>query len=245
MNTVRKAFSRRHIWKTALIAVLIVVFLRLGVWQLSRLEERKAANAVLAAQLAQPAFSVNGLVNSAEWETLADRAVTATGTYDFANQLVLVQQRAQSQLGVHLVTPLQLDGSDAIMLVDRGWVPTVEAAPESIAQFDEPGLVTVTGTLQASERLPSTARTDFDSAEFERDVFQINIPRLQRQMPYDLLPVFLLQAPDADQGPLDQPFRQEPVVDLSNGPHLSYALQWFSFSIIALIFYLGYLQRYG
>lgn len=245
MNSIHKAFSRRHIWKTALIAVLLVVFLRLGVWQLSRLEERKAANAVLAVQLAQPAVSVNALVDSAELESLADRAVTATGTYDFANQLILVQQRAQSQLGVHLVTPLLLEGSDAIMLVDRGWVPTLEADPETIAQFDEPDQVTVSGTLQASERLPSTARTDLDSAEFERDIFQINIPRLQRQMPYDLLPVFLLQAPDADQGPLDQPFRQEPVIDLSNGPHLGYALQWFSFAVIAVIFYWGYLRRYG
>ena len=160
-------------------------------------------------------------------------------------QLVLVQQRAQSQLGVHLVTPLMIDGSDAIILVDRGWVPTVEAAPESIVQFDVPGTVTISGTIQLTERLPSTARADLDSAEFKRDVFQINIPRLQRQMPYELAPVFLLQAPDADQGPLDQPFRQEPRNDLSNGPHLGYALQWFSFAVIAIVFYFGYLRRYG
>ena len=97
MNTVRKAFSRRHM-ENGVDCCVDRGVLRLRFGQLSRLEERKAANAVLANAVGATSFSVNGLVNSAEWETLADRAVTATGTYDFANQLVLVQQRAQSQL---------------------------------------------------------------------------------------------------------------------------------------------------
>jgi surfeit locus 1 family protein len=240
-----KIFSRRHIWKTVLIGGLILLFLRLGVWQLSRLQERKAANEVLAAQLAQSSFSINDEVDSVEWEPLLDRGASAIGTYDFENQMVLVQQRHNGQFGVHLVTPLLLDGSDKAVLVDRGWVPSAESEPGVIAQFDEMGTVEVVGFVQNTERLPRTARTDPNPTLFEREIFQINTPRLQEKLPYDLLPVFLLQTPDPDQTTFDIPFRSEPEIDLSDGPHLGYALQWFAFAIIAVIFYTAYLHRFG
>ena len=52
---------------------------------------------------------------------------------------------------------------------------------------------------------------------------------LRAQMPYELLPFYILQAPTGNEAP---PFRQKPEIDLSEGPHLSYAIQWFLFTLI-------------
>lgn len=243
MNILRQAFSRRHLLKTVLILVLVVAFVRLGVWQLSRHQERVAANAVLEAQLAEPSVLINEVTDSAEWGSYTDRTVSARGAFDFDNQMVLVQQRALGRIGVHLVTPLLLDGAEQAVLVDRGWTPSDAAAPGEIDQFDVPGTVTLDGFVQATERLPRTADGGLDSAEFEREIFQVNIPRLQTQLPYDLLPVYLLQAPDDGALPSDLPYREAPQIDLSNGPHLGYAVQWFSFALVAVGFYAAYLRR--
>ncbi len=53
-----------------------------------------------------------------------------------------------------------------------------------------------------------------------------------------LLPVYLLQSP-APEGNVTLPYRSEPEVDLSEGPHLGYALQWFAFAITAGVIYLA------
>ena len=62
--------------------------------------------------------------------------------------------------------------------------------------------------------------------------FWINIPQIQGQMPYPLLPFFVEAAPLADQSIL--PVSGYDDIDLSDGPHLSYAIQWFSFTAILI-----------
>jgi surfeit locus 1 family protein len=61
-------------------------------------------------------------------------------------------------------------------------------------------------------------------------------------MPYELLPIYLLQAPDGSADGL--PYRAEPERDFSEGPHLGYAVQWFLFAAILGAGYLGYVARH-
>jgi len=68
-----------------------------------------------------------------------------------------------------------------------------------------------------------------------------NVGRIQAEMPYALLPIFIQETHDpAWQGP---PYRQEVKLDLSEGPHMSYALQWFAFATILGIGYPFYVRR--
>jgi surfeit locus 1 family protein len=70
----------------------------------------------------------------------------------------------------------------------------------------------------------------------------VDIPAIQAQVPYELLPVYLLQVPP--EGNATQlPYRAEPEVDLSDGPHLGYAIQWFIFSLILGIIYVRYVNK--
>ncbi len=210
---------------------------RLGFWQLDRLAQRRASNAELVQQLALPPLSLAGdalpaeLVDGGDLTALKNRAASARGTYDFSHQVVLKLQNWQGQPGVHLITPLLIEGSSRAVLavlVDRGWVPYAEAAPDSQRQFDEPGPVTVTGRFQLSQPLPAAA-TQPGSPQAEW--YRLDIAALQAQVPYPLLPVYIQQSPPPG-GNVKLPYRVEPVYDLSDGPHLSYAIQWYSFAVI-------------
>jgi surfeit locus 1 family protein len=56
---------------------------------------------------------------------------------------------------------------------------------------------------------------------------------LRSRLPYSLYSLYLRQVPDSTLPAF--PRRLEPPA-LDDGPHLSYAIQWFSFALIALIF---------
>jgi surfeit locus 1 family protein len=132
-------------------------------------------------------------------------------------------------------TPLRMAGSDQAVLVDRGWIPYTQADPAARAPLDKPaGPVRVSGLARASQARtffllpadptasPSTPRLDA--------WFWANIPQIQTQVPYPLLPFYLEAAPTPSEAAL--PLAAYDDIDLSDGPHLSYAIQWFSFAVI-------------
>ena len=76
--------------------------------------------------------------------------------------------------------------------------------------------------------------------EPQAEWYRVDIAAIQAQMPYKLLPIYVLQAP-ANNGEL--PFRRERVIDLSEGSHFGYALQWFTFSLGLGIAYVVYVRK--
>jgi surfeit locus 1 family protein len=234
------ALSRRLWWSALIVLIGMAVMVRLGFWQLDRLAQRRAYNAALAHQLALPPLPLAGdtlpveLRDSGDLTALKNRSASARGTYDFSHQVVLKLQNWEGAPGVHLITPLLIEGGSRAVLVDRGWVPYTEATPESQRQFDEPGPVTVTGLIQLSQPLPAASS---QPAGPQAEWYRLDIAAIQAQMPYPLLPITIQQSPPPG-GNVKLPYRVEPVLDLSDGPHLSYAIQWYSF---ALIFGGGYI----
>lgn len=242
--------SRRYILMTLLVLTAMAVMARLGVWQLDRREQRLARNADLAAKLEAPPVLLNAAASADPWPLPADRddirntQASATGQFDFANQVVLVQQNYQGQPGGHVVTPLLLDGSNKAVLVDRGWVPAADVQTGAWTHYPAEGDAhsdSVTGALQPSQILFGKAAeqaAEQAGAGPKTEWYRIDIEALQQQMPYELLPVYLLQAP-GPAGNSALPYRSAPEVDLSEGSHLGYALQWFAFALTAGIVYVA------
>ena len=175
-----------------------------GIWQLGRLEQRQARNAVLKARLARPVLEVrSGLsADSARW-----RRVTASGVYEFGAEKTWPGRSFEGTPGVALVTPLRLaDGAE--VLVDRGWVFSPDAFHVDHARYREPETAEVTGIAM----IPPRGRGDVDVSGFLPFVIQ-----LEGRDPSGGLP------------------RRWPRPVFDNGPHLSYAIQWFSFALIALV----------
>ena len=236
-------FDRRWRWTTLLVLAAMAVMVRLGFWQLDRLAQRRARNAQIARQLALPPLDLTDAPLPADPNVLKNRRVTVRGQFDFTRQVALLYQNWMGTPGIHLVAPLRIEGSNRAVLVDRGWIPEAEAAPERWSQFDKPGTVVITGFLQLSQP-PPRGRTDgkaVASPSFQNAWYRIDIPALQAQMPYDLLPIYILQAPSDDDG-THLPYRSEPSFDLSDGPHLGYAIQWFIFALILGGGYLRYIS---
>lgn len=235
---IQTLFGRRWWWVTLLVLVLMGVLARLGIWQLDRLEQRREYNRALEAALAAAPVDLTTDSLPAEPSSLKDKSVIATGTYDFDNQLVLTVQNWGGRAGVHLVTPLVLPGGDRAVLVDRGWIPERENNPAGRAKYNENGEIAVEGAAALSQTLPN-GRSSVPE-EPQTEWYRVDIAAIARQMPYELLPIYVLQAPEGNE---QLPFRSEPEIDLSEGPHLSYALQWFIFSLGLGIAYVVYVRK--
>lgn len=233
-------------WKTSLLVIAaVIVMIRLGLWQLDRLDQRRAFNARVEEQLAQSALEISEENLRADLYNMEYREAIVLGEYDHDRQVVLRNQDWQGRLGVHLLTPLIVQGSDRAIMVNRGWIPYEDFEAGKLSQFDENGLVEVNGVIRRSQTKPRIGgRADQIPAEGEPPLQAwnwINVGGIAGQLPYELLPVYLQGSPEPSRDQM--PYRTQLELDLSEGSHLGYAFQWFTFALILAIGYPIYVSR--
>jgi len=231
-------FNRQWWWTTLLVLAGMAVLSRLGVWQLDRREQRRAYNAEIRAQLAQPPLSLNDADLPADWSTLKNRQASARGEYDLARQVALTNQLWNNSPGFHLLTPLLIQGGSKAVLVDRGWLPAAQQSAGDWSAYDVSGLVQVTGYIKLSQTLPGSSAPTGPALEW----YRVDVAAIQAQLPYELLPVYVQEAPLPGVEPA-LPFRAELDADLSEGNHLSYAIQWFIFATILGVSYVHVVKQ--
>jgi surfeit locus 1 family protein len=228
---------------TIAIAIVIVLCIRLGFWQLDRLRQRRALNVRIATRLTAPAIADAGAL--ADTAGVIYRVFTARGTYDNARSIVLPGRSYRGSPGVHVLSPLRLVGRSDAVLVNRGWIPSADAATVPLEQFAQLDTLTVRGLVLpfpgAGQSLAPAARAA-SSADtgFRRTWFRVDAAALRAQYPYPLLPVTVQELPAANAD--RYPVRLEPPA-LDEGPHLGYAMQWFSFALVGVIGWLALVLR--
>lgn len=238
MNLLRHLFNKRYRLTTLLVILACGVMIRLGFWQLDRLAQRQAFNAEIRQKLNAPPLPLNGKTPVENPEALKFRSATVRGSFDHTQEVALLGQSWQGRAGLHLITPLVIEGSQQAVLVDRGWLPIDASEPEAWRDFATTGPVEITGAIQLSQPRPHAPPWQ----KPELKIFRVDIDRLQHQISYPLLPLVIVQAPKPGQTEL--PYRSKPDVNLTNGPHLSYAIQWFSFTLILAIGYTGFVRQW-
>jgi surfeit locus 1 family protein len=218
---------------TVLLIVVVAACVRLGFWQLARLDERRALNAGIAARLEQqPIRDISQISDTAG---TAYRTATARGLYDNDRYVVLPGRAYTGVPGIHLIMPLRLAGRAGAVLVNRGWIPAPDAATINARDFAVLDSVTVRGlVLPFPGSGQSLARRDATrpGATFTHVLYRIDEAELRAQFPYALADV-LLQELDGAGGPRYPTQLAPPPLD--EGPHLGYALQWFAFAVIGVI----------
>lgn len=240
----RSMLSRKWILTTLLVLAGGVLCVRLGIWQLDRLAQRRAFNAHFIDMQSAPTLDLNTELPR-DLPNMEYRHVQVTGTYDFANQVALRNQYHDSEYGYHLLTPLLLDNGAAV-LVDRGWVPADgNDSPEGWSRYDEAEQVQVQGVMRLGPTKPdlggvpdptlAPGQTRLDFWNFA------NLERISQQIPYPVLPVYI--QPDVDANDNTPPIPYQPEIDLTEGPHFGYALQWFTFATLLYLGYPFYLRR--
>jgi cytochrome oxidase assembly protein ShyY1 len=223
----------RWIVFTIAVVVAVVVMINLGFWQLRRLDEKQAFNAAVERRIDQPAVALDELllagaaVGDDQLAAVEWRPVEVSGEYLPDEELRVVNRSQRGRAGDNVVTPLRLDDG-RVLLVARGFVPLgQEAAPAP------EGEVVLDGRLRRSEVRRTGALSDPATGELA-EAQRIDIPRLTDQLPGDVVPMYveLTSSQPAENGPFPETI-VEP--ELGEGPHLSYAVQWFLFSAIAVV----------
>ncbi len=219
---------------------------RLGVWQLDRLAQRREFNAHVLEQRAAEVLEL-GTVPDADLPALLGmefRSVMATGIYDFDCQVALRNQYWEGQYGYALMAPLLMEDGRAV-LVERGWIPAEYDTRASWGQFDENGTVRVQGVIRIPQAEPDMGGVPDPTpvpGQAGLDFWNIaNLERIQEQILYPLMPVYIQKAPNEEVSELPQPL--EPDVVVTEGNHLGYAVQWFTYASLLFFGYPLWLRR--
>jgi cytochrome oxidase assembly protein ShyY1 len=204
----------------------------LGLWQLDRLDARREFNEIVAERVEQPPVAFDELLTNAGTDAdpsdLEWRQTLVTGSY-LPGQILWFNRSQDGVAGDNVLSPLvTVDGTT--VLVNRGFVPLGTTAPPA-----------PTGSMEllARVRVPQQRQlgqlTDpADRSEPLTEVRRIDLDALAQQLPAPLAPVYVdlvdaIPAPAAtDPAPLPPP-------TLDEGPHLSYAVQWFIFAACVLV----------
>jgi surfeit locus 1 family protein len=233
---------------TLLVFAVAAMCVRFGFWQLDRLQQRRERNSEVRERLHTPPETLISVPrDSGGW---LYRRVFIHGTFDNDRSIILPGRAFAGTPGAHVLTPVLLPDGTAV-LADRGWVPAADGASADLAALglavvavDTAVVLPFPGQESRLGSPPAGGAARADSS-FRRVWFAMDELALRGQFPYPLgaIHVRLLPASAAAALPL-----REPLPALNNGPHLGYAIQWFSFALIAIVGWLvivfsGRLQR--
>ncbi len=225
---------------TTVVIALAAIFIRLGVWQLDRLEERRSENMVGQERFDREPEALSRLLAEVEGDldSLRYRRVAATGRFDPDSEILIRSQVELGQAGFHVITPL-VDEEGQAVLVNRGWVPlTMDSTP--VAAAPPPGEQVVLGWVETSATRPALGP---EAQPGEGVVFnRVDIARIAQRVPYDLAQVYLVQMGERGN---DLPILVTPPDFGDEGPHLPYAAQWFGFAAVALVGWFFLVRRKG
>jgi surfeit locus 1 family protein len=232
MKTAHSTWTRAVLLLVALASMALTA--SLGRWQLGRAAQKEAITQARAEQAALPELDGRTLADlgpgSAVPEALLYRRLALQGRWLAEQTVYLDNRQMHGRPGFHVLTPLRLQGTDAVVLVQRGWVPRHFQDRTALPTIDTPQAeVTVHGRL-----LPWPSRV-YDFGEVESGPIRQNLIfddyRLQTRLP---LPMLSIQQTDADDQGLQ---RAWPEVASGVEKHYGYAFQWFGLcALIALLY---------
>ncbi len=244
MKAYLKLFTLKWILTTSLVLLGTALCVRLGIWQLDRLASRRLFNAHYLKVSQSDPLNLTG----DSQENLLDmdyRPVTLHGVYDFSNNIVLRNQYRNGQPGYFLLTPLILADGSAV-LIERGWIPSEgNSNPKDWHKYDVSSQINISGIIRTGQTQPELGGVPDPQLSGEQTRLDfwnlVNLERISKQVPYKLLPVFI--QPNPTPAANTPPFPYQPVIEISEGSHFGYALQWFTFAFILFFGYPFFLRK--
>ncbi|MBC5785283.1 SURF1 family protein [Ramlibacter sp. USB13] len=223
--------------KRALVALAaiagIAVTASLGFWQWGRGQERTAMQEAIEARERSAPVPVQELVAGADAGALLHRPVVLRGEW-IADRTVFLDNRQMNAVpGFYVVTPLRVEGTQAVVLVQRGWV---QRDFEQRARL--PAVQTPAGTVEVRGRLaPPPAKLYAFATEEKGPIRQnLDLAAFRAETGLPLLPVSVQQVGAPSEGLL----RQWPAVGSGAGKNFGYAFQWWAMAALIAILYVWF-----
>lgn len=209
----------------ALIAVLAYLFVQLGEWQLRRLDERRHTNAVVVEHAEQDPVPYQRVMDKVITDDDQWQVVTVTGEY--TGETYQARYRNQDGPGTEAVSPMRADDGRTV-LISRGFIPRPQGQPDPAPPAPPTGEVTVTGYVHRDERGKDEA-----IVPHEFNIRLINSEAIGKDLGTELVNGYVAAF---ESSPTDDALL-EPISlpPLDEGPHQSYAWQWFAFAVMAVI----------
>jgi surfeit locus 1 family protein len=211
--------------------VLAALCARMGLWQLSRYNEKLALGRHYREALAAPPVALPAAPEA--WESVRSRRVLVRGEFDARWQLLLSDRWRGDSAGVEVFTPARLEGG-AIVLVDRGGLPSadgIHAAPGALSETGEREWIALLEPLPPHVNTLAWERLHADSAGTLWSARALGADSLAAHAPFALAPWVLRALPNAGAPALPARALPEPP---NATMHLSYAVQWFLFALAFL-----------
>lgn len=230
-NTLRSP----RFWLLTFAALMVAVTtFSLGQWQLRRADQKETLQAAIEAQKVLPALDNKALVATKKIASAMHRAMTVQGEWQSEHTVYLDNRPMSGKTGFWVLTPLALQGTDQVILVQRGWVPRnfMDRAVLPDVQTP-PGLVKITGRIAP----PPSKLYEFKGVDTGRLRQNIELKAYQMETGLQLLDVSLLQTGNASEGLL----RDWAAPNVGIDKHYGYAFQWFGLCALVVGLY-GWFQ---
>ncbi len=228
-------------WPTLIMLPVILFSLGLGAWQMERREwKREILDRITANQAAAP-MPFGELVKGDPLRREYGR-VRLAGTFLHDKEFYLAARSLKDKVGMQVVTPLRMDDG-AIVLFDRGWIPSEKKDPAKRAEGQVPGKVELIGIVRRNQEKRQFAPDNDPAKNFW---FHVDVPLMRKMAggtPDPLLDTFFVEA-DATPNPGGVPIGGQTRLDIPND-HLQYAITWFLIALAAAGVYLAYHWEQG
>jgi len=232
----------------------------LGQWQLSRAAQKEALFAKLQSQATQPTLTGADLLQTdSQLQPLIGRRLQLSGRWLAEHTVFLDNRPMQGRTGFYVLTPLQISGSELVVVVQRGWVPRNFEQRSQLPDISTPeGVVSVEGRLAGPpSRLydlggaeSGSIRQNLDLASFSEEL-QSQL-KLQPQSTLFANPnrlmtqVSVQQTADTSATNLEHMVQEDgllrnwPVINKGVDKHYGYAFQWFALSLLMVGLFLWF-----
>lgn len=210
---------------------LLALFLYLGQWQAGKARALTAQLEQLAERSKRSPMAMgSALVEAAKWQ---DAAVRVRGQFESDRQIFVDNRQENGVAGLHVVTPLKIEGSETRVLVNRGWVAWPHGRQALPVVGVPPGVIEVLATATVPSTKPYLLMPEH--AEAWPNLWpRVDLQKFQAEAPYKLQPVVLLQS---ENSPADGLLRHWPPPEDRVGQHVSYAWQWRGMALALVLFF--------
>jgi surfeit locus 1 family protein len=217
----------------AVLAIVLVILLGLGTWQVQRLGEKEALLADIASRQAMPPVPLSDILALQAGGTDVEyRRVTVDGVFDHTKERHFLATQ-DGQPGYHVYTPLILaDGQ--VLFVNRGFVPLQMEKPETRAAGNPQGQVHMVGL--ARKKLGSKPSSMVPDNDIARNMFfwkDLDAMAQSTGFPDSGVLQIFVDA-DATPNPGGYPQGGVTIIDLPNN-HLQYAVTWYGLAAALVI----------
>ncbi|MDB5931193.1 MAG: putative transrane cytochrome oxidase [Polaromonas sp.] len=218
-------------WLVTLAALLVAgLTFSLGQWQLRRAAQKEAIHAAIEAKNMLPALDEYALTATKKIANEVYRRVKVQGVWHPLRTVYLDNRPMSGRTGFWVVTPLALQGTGQVILVQRGWIPRNFADRTQLPELATPtGVVTVEGRIAP----PPSKLYEFKGMDTGPIRQNLDLPAFRLETGLPLMEALLLQTGAPSEGLL----RDWPAPNLGVDTHYGYAFQWFCLSALVVVLY--------